>query len=274
MAEEITSAEGTTETTTQPELSPIEQRAMEMGWRPKDEWKGEEHDWISADAFVARKPLFEKIESQNRVLKTTRQEMNQLRETLDQFKQHHAKVRETEYQRALADLRKEKAEALREGEAERVVQLDEQIDLVKDQIAEAKADTISRATVAASPPPELTQWIEENPWYTQDAEMKTFADIAGNAYIKNHGITDPVEVLKHVNKQVKRAFPDKFTNPNRERPSAVEGTGNRRGSKASTSKVDDSELSDQEREVMNNFVKSGLMTKEEYIAEWRSVNGK
>jgi hypothetical protein len=104
--------------------------------------------------------------------------------------------------------------------------------------------------------------------------MKNFADIAGNAYIKTNGISDPVEVLKHVSKQIKRAFPDKFTNPNRERPSNVEGTGNRRNSKASSSKVDDSELSEQDRAVMNNFVKSGLMTKEEYLAEWRAVNGK
>ena len=61
------------ETHDEPELSPVEQKALEMGWRPKEEWTGEEGDFISAETFVARKPLFDRIEHQNKELKQVKQ---------------------------------------------------------------------------------------------------------------------------------------------------------------------------------------------------------
>ena len=36
---------------------PIETRALEMGWRPKEEFDGNEEDFIDAKEFVRRKPL-------------------------------------------------------------------------------------------------------------------------------------------------------------------------------------------------------------------------
>src|SRR3990172_13012748 len=75
------------------EPSEMEQRAMSMGWRPKDEWRGDEVDFIEAGEFVRRKPLFDKIDSTNKRLRDVEQSLNQLAH-------HHAQVKETEFQRA------------------------------------------------------------------------------------------------------------------------------------------------------------------------------
>ena len=53
----------------QPTLSPIEEKAIQMGWRPKDQFEGDEEEFIDAKEFVRRQPLFDRIENQNKQLK-------------------------------------------------------------------------------------------------------------------------------------------------------------------------------------------------------------
>ena len=54
------------------EPSDIEQRAMDLGWRPKEDFEGDEATFIDAAEFVRRQPLFDKIESMGRELKETK----------------------------------------------------------------------------------------------------------------------------------------------------------------------------------------------------------
>jgi len=112
----------------------IELRAMEDGWVPQDEWQGDPEVWRPAKEFVDRGELFKKIDDQNRTIK-------EFKRALDDLKNHTQKVRETEYNRALATLKEQKKNALLEGDAERVVSLDDEIDLVKDAQLKIKADT-------------------------------------------------------------------------------------------------------------------------------------
>ena len=86
------------------EVNPVEEKASEMGWMPKEAWVEAGKDpgqWRSAELFVELEPLFGKIESLKREVRGTKQ-------TLEAFKQHHAKVRETEYKHALEDLKTQK----------------------------------------------------------------------------------------------------------------------------------------------------------------------
>lgn len=55
-----------------PEYTKIELEAMDMGWRPKSEFNGDEDDFIDAKEFVRRKPLFDKIDSTTRELSNLR----------------------------------------------------------------------------------------------------------------------------------------------------------------------------------------------------------
>jgi hypothetical protein len=98
--------------------------------------------------------------------------------------------------------------------------------------------------------------------------MKTFADMKGLELART-GLP-PAEVLKKVEAEVRKEFPSKFTNPNRDRPGAVESTTNRGTSRQSKESF---ELTEQEERVMNNLVRSGVMSKEEYIKDIKSVKG-
>lgn len=243
------------------QLTDVEQRALEMGWKPKTDFNGEEDDFIDAKEFVSRKPLFDRIEHQSRELK-------EVRKALKALSDHHQKVKETEYKAAMESLKEEKKRALAEGDADKLIDVD-------DRIAEEKAKQVvaERATKEQSNQlhPEFVGWVKDNAWYATDAELRVSADQIGTAYASAHPELDPREVLQYVKQRVRKLYPEKFQNPNRERPSAVEGSSN--APTRSSSKKDDIVLSDEERRVMNTFVRTGVMTAEEYKSELKRVKG-
>jgi type II secretory pathway component PulM len=242
--------------------SAVEQRALEMGWRPKEEFEGDEEDFIDAQEFVRRKPLFEKIEHVGKELKETRKALKALQE-------HHQKVKEAEYQKALQALKAEKKAALEEGDADALIEIDERLASVK---AEEVAQRAEQRQAAQQPHPNFVAWVQKNQWYQSDVELRSVADQIGTAYAVKNPEVAPDDVLKYVEQRIKKLYPENFRNPNRERPSAVEG----RTSTPATEKKDsvsDYPLTDDERRVMNTFVRQGIMTKEEYIKDLKAVKG-
>ena len=232
-------------------LTPVEQKAAEQGWVPKDQWQGDEDSWRPAKEFLDRGELFKKIEDQNRTIK-------EFKRALEDLKGHHAKTRETEYARALESLKSQKKAALEDGDADQVIKLDDQIDLVKEEQLKMRQQPVQ--TVASEIDPEFSSWVDKNKWYTNSEPMKAYADSLGRS-LAYSGMS-PTEVLKEVERKVKAEFPHKFTNPNREKAAPVEGSVNKGGRGS-----DSFQLSDDERRVMQRFVRTGVMTEKEYIAE-------
>ena len=256
--------ETTTETQVEPkEPSATEKRALEMGWRPKEDFDGDEEDFIDAQEFVRRKPLFEKIDSVGKELRETRKALRALQE-------HHSKVKEAEFKHALEQLRAEKKIALEEGDADKLIEIDEQIaDAKVRQVQEEK----QMRQEASAPHPNFITWVQKNSWYKEDAELKAAADQIGSAYAVSNPEVEPDQVLKYVEGRVKKLYPDKFRNPNKDRPSAVEGRTSSTTSKSAKDDILSYPLTDDERRVMMSFVRQDIMTKEEYIAELKRVKG-
>lgn len=238
-------------------LSPIEEKAMAEGWVPQDQWDGDPDQWRPAKEFLDRGELFKKIEDQNRTIK-------EFKRALDDMKQHHSKVREVEYQRALQALKNQKREALEQGDADAVIRLDDQIDLVKEEQTKLRTQPqVENVEVN----PELAAWIDKNKWYETDRAMKAYADELGRELALRGG-RQPSDILREVERLVKEEFPHKFRNPNRDRPGAVEGSSGK-GSKSK----DDFVLSDEEKRIMERFVRTGALTKEQYIADLKATRG-
>jgi hypothetical protein len=242
------------------EFSAVEQEALSQGWVPKEEFQGEEHKWVDAGEFMRRGELFTKIDHQSRELK-------EVRKALQGFKEHYTKVKETEYQNALRDLKNQYKLANREGDFEKADKLEVEIETVEKEASIVKQE-VEVATQASAIHPDFAAWVGRNTWYQAQPHMKTFADIKGLEFA-NQGMT-PGEVLKKVEAEVRKEFPGKFNNPNRERPGAVESTNNRGATRVGN---DGFQLTEQEERVMNSFVKQGVMTKAEYIKDLKSVKG-
>jgi len=251
------------EETKVPEHSEMEHRALGMGWRPKEEWKGEEDDFIDAKEFVRRKPLFDRIDS-------TGQRLKKVEEALNQLASHHQQVKEVEYQRALKELRLEKRSALKEGDTTTALELEDKMDELTEQRQQEVAEV--KTQKSDGPSSDFVVWVKDNDWYLKDEEMHDFADGAANSYLhrekaKGHSLTEEM-VFRHVLEKVKKAYPEKFENPNRQKASAV-SSGDRSGKPAKSTYT----LSEEEEAVAKNFEKQGIMTRDEYIKERKSIQG-
>lgn len=238
--------------------TPAEQKAMEAGWVPKDQWDGDPEEWRDAKTFNDRGELFKKIEDQNRTIK-------EFKRALEDMKVHHSKVREVEYKRALEALREQKAAAVEAGDGAAVVKLDDQIDLVKEEQTKLRQNP-TQQEVDNSPNPEFTQWVNRNKWYETDRAMKAVADDLGRELALRG--QSPSEVLKEVERQIKQEFPHKFRNANRDKPNAVEGSAGK-----GVSSKDDFVLSEDEKRIMDRFVRTGAITREQYIKDLKATRG-
>lgn len=239
------------------QLSPVEQRAIEQGWRPKEEFEGDESEFIDAPEFVRRGELFSKIEHQNKELKATRQ-------ALETFKQHYSRVKEVEYERALKSLQQVRKQAMVDGETERALDLEEKIDALKEEkevfTRQAQAPAVQQVEGEA----EFTAWVSKNGWYEKDPIMKGAADAIGLEYAKK-GWT-PDQVLAKVSQDIRKEFPHKFASPAQARPAAVEGSSRTGATKTATVR-----LSDEQERVAAKLIKIGAMTREEYIADLKKM---
>lgn len=256
------------------EVPEIETKALSMGWRPKEEWNGNDVDFIDATEFVRRKPLFDKIESQKVFYD---RKIKEVEGTLNSLAQHHQKVKETEYQRAIKDLKEQKRAAMKEGDTIVALELEDKMDDLtsthQEEIKALKEEQQTNKVVNNGPSPEFVVWSKENKWYMSDEEMHDFADGTAASFVQRSKIKGELiteqDVFKYVDKQVRKAFPEKFSNPNRDRPSAVSSSNvsNNKDTKLTASV----KLSAEQEEVARNFAKNGVMTREEYIKELKAI---
>lgn len=262
MSEELQNVpEEQTQTNTEPTpvVDSYEDQAREQGWKPKEEYEGDPDKWRPAKEFVERGELFGKIDIMGRELKETKKALKLLQE-------HNTKIKETEYKRAVDELKALQKKHLEEGNSDGYLETTE---LLTDIKAEQKAREVTAQNTPKQPDIRFTEWVDQNKWYSSDAEMRDYADVVGMGYAQKNPGLDPEDVLKFVTAQVKTRYRDKFQNPNRNKPSTVEGTNT-----TSSPKTNSFELTDDERKVMNTFIRTGAMTKEEYIAQVKQMRGK
>jgi hypothetical protein len=233
-------------------LTPTEQEALDAGWVPEDAFQGDKEKWVNAAEFLRRGELFQRIESQGRELKETRK-------ALQAMSKLHTDIREVEYKRAMETIRAQKKAALEEGDADAVIAADERLDLVREEQRLLKQEQVREEPHQAEEHPEFVQWKSKNNWYVSSTPMRAFADALG-LELRSEGLS-PSAVLRRVEQEVRKEFPNKFQNPNQSRSSSVEG-GVRRGGKS-----DSFQLTPLERKMMGSIVRTGALTEEAYIAE-------
>lgn len=243
-----------------PQYTEVEQRALDMGWRPKEDFEGDEIDFVDAKEFISRKPLYDKISQQSKQIKNVHR-------SLDALKEHYTKVKEVEYQNAVKALKVQRKEALVQGDADAFEQAEDQIKQAEEQFAEIK-QSASQINTEDDPvtSPIFQNWKNRNPWYDSTGYMRNFADDAGKR-LHASGM-HPDDILKEVEKAVRKEFPTKFRNPNKEDAPDVgvsKSSGKSRGAEM--------QLNEQEKRVMDTLVRGGHITKEKYLADLKKVRG-
>lgn len=229
-----------------PEYTEIEVEAMEHGWNPEGV-EGRRN--LTAEEFMDRKPLYDELKSMRKTVK-------RVRDDFETLKEYHSKQEEKVRERVIAELKAQKATALENDDFEAVVEID-------DRLAEAKASKVETKTSNVI----FEEWVEDNSWYNQDAEMREYADTIGNGYAARNPGKSLDDVYEYVSKTVKKTFPEKFENPKRKQPDMVEGVSKSRGTK--TAKYSVKDLPEDDYKIMKTLLRTGVFdSEEEYLKEY------
>jgi hypothetical protein len=241
---------------------PTELTARDQGWVSKEEWVESGRDaaeWRPAKEFVDRGELYKSIH-------TTKRELKQTQAALTALQAHHRLVFEKAHQQAMRDLKTERRQALRSDDIDRVEQIETEIEKLQDthikeaqQLQQVQVATQNNAQV------EFESFVQRNPWYISDKKLKDEADAAGFIYLNNGGSKEGL--LTHVERTMKEKFPDKF-GVKRAAPNAVAPVSKQSASRKERADVD---LDESQREVMNTFVRMGVMTKEQYMNDLKKI---
>ena len=250
-----------------------ESEASQLGWVPKDEYRGDPDNWRDAKEFVEYgEKILPIVRSNNKTLqselKNTKAEMLRLRETMQQFADHHKKTAEREYAKAekqfeakLKKIKAQQTQAANDGDVTKFQELENEREELEGNKPE-KPDEVPQG-----PPPEFVEWVGENTWYEEDAELKEEADLIGQIYRAKHPRMGVKNIFKYVTEQITKLHPDKFENPNRQEASDVGSSNNTGGSSKGKGKGY-ADLPDDAKKACDSFVEEGLLTKEEYCKEY------
>lgn len=208
------------------DINPIEQEAMEQGWVPKEEFVergGNPEDWRDARWFLDRGDLLNQLKSLRGELSRTKQGINALKE-------HNQKLADREAKQLVSGLKRQYKEALEEGDHEKAAEINEWLmELKAVELTTNKEDK----TEVSRPSQAWINWINDNPWYKTNTEMREEADdyargVYNTLLIENQGKNlseDQIENMgKKVSRYIKRVFPKEFTNTSREKQSVVMGS--------------------------------------------------
>jgi hypothetical protein len=241
-------------------VDPAVERALEQGWVPKEQWTGDPEEWRPAKEFVARGELYKSIHS-------TKRELKQTQAALTALQRHHVMVFEKAHQQALADLKKEKRLAIREGDLERLEEVEDELDATQARHAQERAQIVAtqQAAQAAGPNPAFSNFVERNQWYVADSTLRDEADAIGYIYMNKTGDADGL--FAHVEKEMRRKFPEKF-GVKRAAPNAVASV-DRTGKKVS--KSDEPYIDSDTEKVIKSFTEATGMSRADYIKELKKI---
>ena len=254
----------------------VEKEARLFGWVPKEEFRGSETEWVTAEAFVKRGKEINPILRKNNELLMKKlddkaKEIDEIKASVEEFKKFQKEAferKQAEYQLEIAELKTKKKEAIAEGNGDLVVQLDDRLDELKDAQREAKAEAKETPPLAAAPQvqtdPDIADWLGRNAWFGQDMEMTDVSNGLGATVRKQFPHLSGRAFLDKLDERIAEYFPTK-TALKRAKGSAVDSTGNVRAGGSSGKKSYDN-LPPEAKAACDKFVKQGLFkTKQEYV---------
>lgn len=259
--EDTDSPDGQTESDAD-KADPVEALAVELGWNPDFEGDGK----VDAKTYILKSREIQ--DTMREHIKEQKAQQRELSESVAALKAHNEKVYKAEVSRLkdeLKELKRERREAIEEGDADKVEELDERIGGVEKSMTQPETKEKPRSTA------EFDAWIVDNKWYEEDPEMAAYADTIAS---ENKGAPF-ARVAALVDRKVKEMFPDKFTDttpatPAKKRsPSPVEESGSR----PTAAKFTKANLTDGQKAIMSQFVRQGIMTEKQYIEDIAKTQG-
>lgn len=248
-----------------------ESEARMFGWVPKEEFKGPEEKWRTAEEFLEEGKringfLRKDLDKLRSALTQRDADIADLRSTIEEFAKFHQETEARAYERAKKTLQEERKAALRENDGERVADIEERLEMLGDGPKDLFPKKQPQRPTASQSDPVWEGWLSENPWFAKDQRLRAVTN--GYADIVKAEAPNLVgrAFLDEVTRRVQQDFPEHFGNSERKRASAVGGSGEHR---AGTGKKSYADLPAEAQAACDKFVKQGLIkSREDYVKEY------
>ena len=272
------SDENVTSNETAPE---VRQEAESQGWVPKERFRGNESDWVDADTFVKRGreilPILRKNnENLIKDLNSTKEQLKEFREAAEEFKKFQREAYERkaqDYEKRIQEIKESRAQAISDGDGQKVNALDDALDVAKDELKEAK-QAVKDANKAPIETPASTEidpglqvWLDRNTWFGQDKRMTGIVNGIGESLRLEFPLLKGQAFLEKLDEVLAEEFPNKFGE--KKSPTSRVESGSGRASRGSGSNAQSYDnLPSEAKAACDRFVKQKLMTREQYVADF------
>lgn len=234
------------------ELSPIEQKAWDQGWRPEEDFQGDKDNWKTAKEYVKDGEWIAKINE----LKQSQDKQNQeFEERLKNVNKFHEAKREEE----LKNLKAQQRNAVEMADPDAFDAAQEKIDNLEKQ---------SKPVEEPSSPaknPSIEAWEAKNPWINDvNDERSGIAQGLYNQFANQNPDATIEQALSHVDEKLSKFFPQEDnSNPRRNQPNSTE-SGNRK-SRRTNKDLTMGDLTPDERGQWAQFGKSIFKTEAAFL---------
>jgi len=270
------------ENVTSNEIAPeVRQEAESQGWVPKERFRGNESDWVDADTFVKRGreilPILRKNnENLIKDLNSTKEQLKEFREAAEEFKKFQREAYERkaqDYEKRIQEIKESRAQAISDGDGQKVNALDDALDVAKDELKEAK-QAVKDANKAPIETPASTEidpglqvWLDRNTWFGQDKRMTGIVNGIGESLRLEFPLLKGQAFLEKLDEVLAEEFPNKFGE--KKSPTSRVESGSGRASRGSGSNAQSYDnLPSEAKAACDRFVKQKLMTREQYVADF------
>lgn len=227
-----------------------EATARTMGWRPQEEFRGKEKDWVDAATYVRRgqeikshtKRENDELKREIARLKATEAETAK---TIEEIREYHAGMEKRAIETAMKQLKAQRRAAVVAGDTELAATIDDDIEELKNapSAVPAKKDPApeKKVDVDAEGAAIVKKFYDDNSfWYNKDPDNEDMVAFCNglSGIIGNRTDLSVQEKADELLARVKKRFPDRFGEPKSRvsvTPGGGEGngrSGSKRGSKS------------------------------------------
>lgn len=209
------------------DVAAIETEAKALGWSPKENWRGNEADWVDAQTFVERgrqvmpllkknnERLTSKLTETEQALASTTAQMKAMQATLKALEEHREADINAQVEERINKLRGDIADASRDGDHARVAELTDELATQRATLAVAAAgkkgedsgtDDNNSGQQTQQLSPEITQWYADNSIYVTDIKRRALGTAVAMELRKNGDTSTGAVFLEKVKEEVERTL--------------------------------------------------------------------
>lgn len=225
----------------------LEVRAKEMGWVPKEEFKGDPEKWTDAAAFVENGDrVLPILRKNNQVLHgeltTVRGELNTMKAALENSAQviedlstFHKEQLAEKVKETRKNLTAELVAARKDDDVDTEVKVQGELNRLDAAEAaetvrrEQEDKTVERKVVNPAEDPVFQAWASDNPWFKSDKERRRYADAVARGLREEGDKTTGRAFLDKVTSETEAFFAKQGMNGSRGKAEGSNGPSERGG---------------------------------------------